>query len=210
MKKKDSDNYIILGQTEKAEEVKLYLINKYLVEDFDIKTLFAGEMPIGKILEETEFLPLFSRKKILFVKNIERFLKADCEILKEYFDRPSPNTCLIMTGKSIKAPMDRYVDVSAEKDLSGLFPMVFRMATKSDGERLLGLFKDYLKNNEKDFAAVINAAVIYLRNVVKRQKGIDRETLNKYRELQKLDFNLKTGQIHPGTELEIFLYYLFI
>lgn len=209
MKKKNSDNYIILGHPEQAEELKLHLINKYVVEDFDIKTLFSDETPAVKILEETEFLPLFSQKKILHVKNTEKLLKSDCEILKEYFDKPSPHICLIMSGKSIKAPLDDYVDVSAEKDFTGLFPRIFRMGTKDDGKKLIELFREHLKNNEKDFAPVINAALIYLRNVIRRQKKVDKQTLNKYVKLQQLDFNLKTGQLHPGSELEVFLFYLF-
>lgn len=209
MKKKNSDNYIILGHPEQAEELKIHLINKYVVQDFDIKTVFADETPGAKIIEETEFLPLFSQKKIIYVKNTEKLLKADCEMLKEYFDRPSPHVCLIMSGKSIKAPLDDYADVSAEKDFTGLFPRIFRMGTKNDGEKLIGLFREHLSNNERDFTPVISAALIYIRNVVRKQRKADTQTLRKYQKLQKLDLDLKTGRLHPGPELEIFLYYLF-
>jgi len=211
MKRKNSDNYIILGEPEKAEEVKLHLINKYTVEDFDIKTVFADEIPVLKILEETEFLPVFSQKKILHVKNCEKINAADCKIVRTYFENPSPDICLILSGKDIKEPLADYVDIESEEDLtkSGLFPRIFRMGTKDDGRKLTGMFREHLKNNERDFTPVINAAVIYLRNVIKKQKKIDRQLLNKYTELHRLDFNLKTGRIHPGHELEIFLYYLF-
>ncbi len=209
MKKKNSDNYIILGHPEQAEELKLHLINRYVIQDFDIKTIFADETPAVKILEETEFLPLFSQKKIVYVKNAEKLLKSDCEMLKEYFDMPSPHICLIIAGKSIKAPLDDFADVSPEKDFTGLFPRIFKMGTRDDGDRLVALFREHLKNNERDFAPVISAALVYMRNVVRKQRKVDRRTLNKYMKLQELDFNLKTGQVHPGPELEIFLCYLF-
>ncbi len=209
MKKKDSENYVILGHPEQAEELKLHLINKYAVQDIDIKTLFAGETAVPAILEETEFLPLFSQKKILHVKNTEKFLKADCEILQEYFDKPSAHVCLIMSGKSIKAPMDGYADVAAEKDFTSIFQKIYRIGPAGGGNKLVALFREHLKDNEKDFTAVIAAAMIYLRNTVKKQKKVSSQTLSKYQELQKLDFGLKTGQVHPGPELEIFLYYLF-
>lgn len=210
MGKRGSENYIVIGHPEKAEELKLHLINKYAVDDFDIKTLFADEIPAVKILEETEFLPVFSSKKILHVKNTEKFLKADCEMLKEYLDKPSPQVCIVMSGKSIKAPLDKYVDVSAEKDFTGLFHRIYKIGTGDDGEKLVGLFREHLENNEKDFAPVISAALIYMRNVVKKRREVDSRTLNKYIKLQQLDFSLKTGRLHPGPELEIFLYYLFV
>lgn len=209
MKKKNSDNYIILGHPERVEELKFHLIKKYGIQDFDIKTVFADETPAVKILEETEFLPLFSQKKLLYVKNIENLSKSDCEMLKEYFDKPSDEVCLIMNGNSIKAPLDTYVDITLEKDFGGLFPGVFRMGKEDDGDKLIALFREYLKNNERDFNPVISAALIYIRNLVKKQRRVDSQILNRYRRLQKLDFNLKTGQVHPGPELEIFLYYLF-
>ncbi len=209
MKKKDFDNYIILGHPEKAEELQLHLINKYIVDDFDIKTLFAEETSAVRILEETEFLPVFSARKILHVKNSEHFLKSDCEIIKEYFDRPSPHICVIISGSSIKAPLNKYVDVDADKDLTGLFPKIYRMGARDEGEKLVYLFREHLKDNEKNFRTVIGAGLMYLRNIVRKQKKVDRQTLNKYKRLQQLDFKLKTGQVHPGPELEIFLYYLF-
>lgn len=209
MKKRDSDTYIILGHPEQAEELKLHLINKYVVQDFDIKTVFADETNAAGILEETEFLPLFSQKKIIHVRNSERLLKADCEMLKEYFDAPSPQTCLIISGKSIKAPLDDYADVSPKKDFTSIFQKIYKMGPRDEGDKLISLFREHLKDNEKDFTAVIAAALIYMRNTVRKQRKVDRHTLNKYLKLQELDFHLKTGQVHPGPELEIFLYYLF-
>jgi hypothetical protein len=209
MKKKNSENYIILEHPDKTEELKNHLINKYKVEDFDIKTIFAGETPAVKILEETEFLPFFSTKKILHVKNSENLLKSDCELLKEYFDKPLQHICLIVSGKSIKQPLNKYIDVAAEKDFTGLFQRIYKMGKRDDGERLVCLFREHLKNNEKDFRTVISAGLMYLRNIVRKQKKVDKQTLNKYKKLQQLDFNLKTGQVHPGSELEIFLFYLF-
>ncbi len=114
-----------------------------------------------------------------------------------------------MSGKSIKQPLNKYIDVAAEKDFTGLFQRIYKMGTRDDGERLVCLFREHLKNNEKDFRTVISAGLMYLRNIVRKQKKVDKQTLNKYKKLQQLDFNLKTGQVHPGSELEIFLFYLF-
>lgn len=210
MKKKDSDNHIILGMQERAEDIKFKLIEKYGMSDFDVKSIFADEVPLQKILEDIEFLPVFSQKKILLIRNCESINTEACRILKEYFDNPPDHICIILSGKSVKEPLEEFVEEEAEEefDRDSLFPAIFRSSPWGKNENLIKLFREHIRNNPVDFTSAVTAACMYLRNIVRKQKKADKRILNKYAELHKLDFNLKTGRLRPGAELEIFLIYL--
>jgi len=210
MKKGSSDTAaVILGDEEKAGEIIARLSSEYGISDFNMKTVYAGETKIEKILEEIDFLPLFSERRLLHIKNVEKLNKADCEKLEPVFENPPGNICVILTGKDVKLPLKNYAGKVTEEPKKGLFPQVFRLRRKEDRKKIVALFMEQLRLNEKDFTPVLTAAEIYLKNVLLSQKKADNETVKKFKSLHQLDFNLKTGRCHAGPEFEIFLYYLF-
>ncbi|HNS31837.1 MAG TPA: hypothetical protein PKN36_02535 [bacterium] len=209
MKKANSDIIIILGDAEKGEKKAAQFKISYGISDFDTKTMYAEEEKIEAILQEIDYLPVFSKKRLLHVKNSEKLSKTDCEKLEVYFHHPPEHICIVFTGKEIKLPLKNYADDITEETGKGLFPQVFRLRRKDDRRKLVALLMEHLYLNERDFAPVITAGEIYLKNVLQNQRRTDGETVSKFNSLHRLDFELKTGKCHTGPELEIFLYYLF-
>ncbi|MDD3726704.1 MAG: hypothetical protein PHI44_05865 [Candidatus Ratteibacteria bacterium] len=206
---KEKDNYIILGDSEKAEEIKQLLMEKYGIGKGEVKTVFADEVSVKDLLKEVDFVPLFSKKKIIYIKNCEELSKEDCELLKKFFQSPLPDVCLILTGKEIKGALDEYVDIETVKDeeTSALFPGIFRMRSPRDRKKVISLLKEYIKHNPLDFPTAINASFVYIRNIVKNQKKVDKTLLDAYQKLHRLDFELKTGRIDKK-EIDIFVFTL--
>ncbi|HOL21850.1 MAG TPA: hypothetical protein PLQ41_03220 [bacterium] len=202
------DNHIILGDPEKAETLKQSLIEKYRIETGEVKTVFADEVSIKALLGETDFLPLFSNKKLIHIKNCEKISNEDCKLLKEFFENPVEDMLLILSGTEIKDVLADYVDVDVKQEGAlELYPAIFRMRSPRDKKRVIYLLKEYVKNNPLDFPAVINASFIYIRNIVKNQKNVDKKLLDAYQKLYHLDFNLKVGRLDKE-EFDIFLFSL--
>jgi len=211
MKNKISENYrIIIGDLEEFKRVEREIIEKYNISDFDKKTLYADEKEIGEIFREMEYPPLFSGKKLIVIKNIEKLSKKDCEKIEEYLKNPSSDIFLLMFGKSVKKILEKYVSVSEQEQTPEevLFKEIYRLK-KEDKEKLRSLIKNYLSMREKNFTVIISATEIYLKNVLLKRKKEREEIIEKLNLLAELDYKLKTGQIHPGFELEMFFFYLF-
>lgn len=204
----EKTNYIILGNPERAEEIKRHLMEKYGIGESEVKTVFAEEISIKNIIEEADVIPLFSKRKIIYIKDCEKISTDDCKKLKKFFESPSPDVFLILSGKNIKSVLKDFVDeVHTEEKKVGLYPAIYRMRSPKDKKKLIFLLKEYIKNNPYDFPAVINAASIYLRNIIINQKRIDKKILDRYNKLQRLDFDLKTGRINKEN-LDIFLFHI--
>lgn len=202
------DNYIILGDPQKAEEAKQSVIEKYGIENVEIKTVFADEVSIKDLLDETDFLPLFSNKKIIHIKDCERINKEDCKLLRQFFENPKEDISFILSGQEIQDVLADYVNIDVKKErILELFPAIFWMRSTKDRKRVISLLKEYVKHNPLDFHAVINASFIYIRNIVKNQKNLDKKLLEAYQKLYYLDFDMKIGKI-DREEFDIFLFSL--
>ncbi|MCM8762410.1 MAG: hypothetical protein NC905_02315 [Candidatus Omnitrophica bacterium] len=202
------DNYIILGDIKKAESVKQSLIEKYGIEKVEVKTVFADEVSIKGLLDEVDFLPLFSTKKLIYVKNCEKINSEDCKLLRQFFENPKEDILFILSGKEIKDVLADYVDVDVKQEGPlELYPAIFRMRSPKDKKRVISLLKEYVKHNPLDFPAVINASYIYIRNIIKSQKNVDKKLLDAYQKLYNLDFDMKIGRIGKE-EFDVFLFSL--
>ncbi|MCX8081801.1 MAG: hypothetical protein N3D17_00115 [bacterium] len=202
----DKNNYIIIGDDAKAEELKQHLIEKYGIEKGEIKTVFADEISIKVLLDETGFLPLFSNKKLIHIKNCEKINKEDCKLLKDLFENPKEDIFLILSGKEIKDVLADYVDIMLKEEVPlELFPAIFYMKGPKDKKKIISLIREYITHNPHDFPAVINASFIYLRNTIKNKKNIDEKIFDSYQKLYNLDFNLKIGKMGEE-EFDVFLF----
>ncbi len=210
MKKADSDIIVIIGSAEEGEKKVSYLKSTYSIADFDCKTLYAEEENIvPMVFSEVDYIPLFSGRRLLHVKNCQNLTKSDCESLEPLFEKKLDNICAVFTGSDIKQPLKKYVKESQKEAARGLFPEVFRLKRKDDRKRLVALCMEELAANENNFVSVIAAAEIYLKNLLLSQRFADAEITKKFKIMHRLDFELKTGRFRKGPQLEIFLNYIF-
>lgn len=202
---KEKDYCIILGDPEEAEKIKHSLIEKYGKDHVEVKTVFAEEFPVKNLLEEIESVPLFSKRKIIHIKNCENMDNDSCKLLKKFFENPPPDVYIIVSGKKIKSILAEYVDITKKETAEGIFPAIYRMRNLADKRKVISLLKEYIKHNPYEVPKVINASSIYLRNLITRQNKVDKKILLAYAHLQELDFKLKTGRIDKE-DVDIFLF----
>lgn len=209
MKRSETDNHIILNNPGQTEEIKQCLIAEHKIPKEGVQTVFADDVLIKTLLEDALVFPLFSSKKLIHIKNCEGINLEDCKLLKGFFDNPEENVFLILSGTKIKSVLNDYVDIEEEKGevTVQLFPAIFRMKSLKDKRKVIALLREHKKNNPFDFPTTINAAFIYIRNIVKNHRNIDKNILDAYQKLYSLDFKLKTGRIDTE-DFDIFLFSL--
>lgn len=211
MSKVLSDLYhIVIGNEKEAEKLVQSVTGKYEINNFDKKIFYAEDTTIESFLQELEFLPVFSPRKLVVMKHVESLKKSNWEEIFTYLDRPYAHNVLILTGKSSKTPLRKYTSriyKEAKTPEGELFSTIYKLRNSST-EQLISLFHNYLDKKEKGFPVVLSAIEIYLRNEILREKKITKNTLKKFLMLHQLDFKLKTGQLPADAGLELFLFYL--
>lgn len=211
MSKNKGNFFVIVGSDFNIfEEFIENLKKKQGFNDFDQKVFYAGDVPVEKIIEEVDFLPVFSEKKLIVVKGSEKLTKKDCEKLESIIKKCDENLFFVITGIDIKEPLKKYAGkYSTYKTPENiLFSQIYSIR-KEDKRRLRNLIREYLTQKERNFQVVVAAAHIYLKNLMTKKNKYDKNLIKKFEQLHELDFSLKIGKIHPGEELEIFFYYFF-
>jgi len=56
----------------------------------------ADEVAVADVLDELRTLPFLADKRVVLIKDADKFVSANREILEKYFDEPSPTGVLIM------------------------------------------------------------------------------------------------------------------
>ncbi len=206
MKDKNPDAYyIVIGDDERVEEIIEKLTDKYRISEFDKKTLYSDTITPEVLLQELQFLPVFSEKKLIILKNIEAIKKSEWKTILDYLKNPYSHVCLILTGKSAKISLSGYAAFVHEKEKTPeeeIFSSIYHknFSTKD----FVLLLSEYLLKKEKGFTLVIAAAEHFLRKRILGERKLKREIVEKFLTLHQLDFNLKTGRIAPEKGLEFF------
>jgi DNA polymerase-3 subunit delta len=70
------------------------------VRDFNLETIYAGDVPAQEILNRARLLPFMSPQRLIIVRDVDNFPKADLDLFLTYLDNPVDSTCLIwISGK---------------------------------------------------------------------------------------------------------------
>lgn len=212
MKKGNDEYYVIIGDDEKLKKKVEELTRKYKISEFDKKIIYSDTVSPQLIIQELQFLPVFSEKRLVIVKNIEAIKKSEWKIILDYLKNPYPHVCLILTGKSVEVPFSEdelfqedLFSYEKEKTLEEeIFSSIYKDFSSKD---FFNLLSEYLLKKERGFVFVIAAVEHLLRRKV--IKGERKDIVKKFMTLHQLDFYLKTGRISPEKGLEVFLFYLF-
>jgi DNA polymerase-3 subunit delta len=69
--------------------------------DLNFRRLRAGDVSAAEIAAEARAVPMLSSRRLLVVDEGERLQAADLEILDPIFERPAPETCLVVAAAKL-------------------------------------------------------------------------------------------------------------
>ncbi len=95
-------NYLLVGaEAYLSDSVQKQISGKLRQDqDIDISTLYADEVKSGDLIEYLDTFTIFSSSKLIVIKNCEKYLKKELEIIAAYFDAPSEiQTVVLITEK---------------------------------------------------------------------------------------------------------------
>ena len=108
--------YLFYGPEDFWLEITLDRIKKELipdsVKDFNLETLYGGEISPQEILNRAHLVPFMSPHRLLIVRGTENFTKGALEQFLPYMDSPVDSTCIIW--------------ISNKTDLTGVFYKRFK------------------------------------------------------------------------------------
>ncbi len=68
--------------------------------DTGLLVVDADKAVIGEIFDELRTLPFLTKRRIVALRNADKFISANRESLERYFESPSPTGILVMTVSS--------------------------------------------------------------------------------------------------------------
>lgn len=98
-------NVLVGGETLLIERAARYL-KKAAVGDDGVKgfndDLFHGQgLTASKVVAAARTLPMMAKSRYVLVRDLEDVAAAELDVLAEYLAKPSPSTCLVLTGEKL-------------------------------------------------------------------------------------------------------------
>jgi DNA polymerase-3 subunit delta len=108
---------VLLAGTEQflKEEALARIKSAFLDEDskdLNFNVFYAGTTSVEKVLECAATAPFLGRKRIVLVRQFERFCASDKEIILSYLRAPYRFTCLILETSENNLDQERFSEVS--------------------------------------------------------------------------------------------------
>ncbi len=104
-RKNISPLFLVWGDEEFLVSESLKLIKKAVLEngsvDFNYDQFFAGTDDTDKIIDVIGTLPMMSDRRLILVKNIEKFKDKDWQILAPALSSPYAGNCLVLVAPKI-------------------------------------------------------------------------------------------------------------
>jgi DNA polymerase-3 subunit delta len=95
--------YLFYGPEDFWIELTLDRIKKDFIPDsvkeFNLETLYGGEVPSQEILNRAHLLPFMSPHRLIIIRGTENFNKKDLELFLPYLDSPVDSTCIIWVSE---------------------------------------------------------------------------------------------------------------
>jgi DNA polymerase-3 subunit delta len=63
----------------------------------------ADSITVAEVMDELRTLPFLTGRRVVVLKNADKFISANRELLEAYFDNPNPTSVLVMTVSSFNA-----------------------------------------------------------------------------------------------------------
>lgn len=98
-------NVLVGGETLLIERAARYL-KKASVGDDGVRgfndDLFQGQGLVGtRVVAAARTLPMMAKSRFVLVRDLEAVAASELDVLAEYLGKPSPSTCLVLTGDKL-------------------------------------------------------------------------------------------------------------
>lgn len=98
--------YILAGEEEFLKREALSRLEKLALDkgdrDLNYNIFYAPQTPPNQILTQAATLPFLSPKRLILVKDFDKFSSSDREAFLNYAENPRPTTCLVLETSKAK------------------------------------------------------------------------------------------------------------
>ena len=98
--------YFFCGEEDYLKQEAILLLKKRLIEpgaqDFDFGFLYAEDISAREVISLAETYPFMLKKRLIVVKDIDKFTENGLKEIIEYLKKPAASTCLVLVSEKVK------------------------------------------------------------------------------------------------------------
>ncbi len=79
--------------------------------DFNYDAFQGRDIDAGSILASANMLPMMAERRLVVVRDLQEISPKELEPLEEYFEDPSPTTCLVFHARTIQKKIDGRISI---------------------------------------------------------------------------------------------------
>ncbi|MDH5174350.1 MAG: DNA polymerase III subunit delta [Elusimicrobiota bacterium] len=105
-RKKIADCYFFCGEEDYLKQEAILLLKKMLIrpgaEDFDLGLFYAEDSSAREAIALAETYPFMSKKRLIMIKDIDKFRESELKEIIKYLKKPVSSTCLVLVSEKVK------------------------------------------------------------------------------------------------------------
>ncbi len=105
-RKKIADCYFFCGEEDYLKQQAILLLKKMLIrpgaEEFDLGLFYAGDSSAREAISLAETYPFMSKKRLIVIKDIDKFRESELKEVIRYLKGPVSSTCLVLASEKVK------------------------------------------------------------------------------------------------------------
>ena len=98
--------YFFCGEEDYLKQEAILLLKEMLIEpgaeDFDFGLLYAEDTSAREAISLAETYPSMSKRRLIVVKDIDRFVESELKEIIEYLKKSASFTCLVLVSEKVK------------------------------------------------------------------------------------------------------------
>lgn len=169
--------YLLHGEEEFLLEQAITLFNQHVVDegtrDFNYDVFYAKETPSSNILDVIETLPMMAPRRVVIVKDVDKWNEPDWAVFDNYFEDPADSTVLVLVAKGIdkrKKTIKKLLEASEAIEFKKLYdnqvPQWIQYMAQMNGllfdKDVVTLLHQFVGNNLMDIQSEIQKLSQYL------------------------------------------------
>lgn len=169
--------YCLFGEesylVEKATKQLIEAVVDPAFKDFNLNVYYATEAKGDEICEAALSLPMFSERRVVWIKRAESLSAAASEILLSYLQQPSPYTCLVLQAAKLDQRKKLFLElkkqavlVEAKKLYENQVPEFIVAEVKERGRRIssdaVEMLAYLVGTNLQEMVAQVEKSILFI------------------------------------------------